>query len=137
MNRLISERLAIAGVLTILSLIVLFHVLILTGVIPFDRVWGGRINNREQMLRMETLSVLINGLMLAVVGVRARLFGRSLPRRGITIALWIMTALFFLNTLGNLLSQNALEKVVFTPLTAVLSLLCFRLAKGSHPVVAE
>lgn len=123
---------ALATIAIILSLIVLFHLLILTGVIPFDIVWGGRLASREQMLRMETVSILLNLLMLAVVGLRARLFGRRVPPWIITIALWIMCGLFFLNTIGNLLAQSALERILFTPLTLILSLLCFRLAAAKR-----
>ncbi|HEY1115294.1 MAG TPA: hypothetical protein VGE66_17100 [Chitinophagaceae bacterium] len=132
MNRLITERLALLTIATILSLIVLFHLLILTGVMPFDIVWGGRLSSREQMLRFETLSIALNLLMLAVVGARAGIIGRNIPPRLITIALWIMAVLFGLNTVGNLLSQNALERMIFTPLTLILSILCFRLATGKR-----
>jgi hypothetical protein len=132
MNRIISERLAIAGVFTILSLVVLFHGLILTGVIPFDIVWGGRLTTREQMLRMESVSIGLNLAMLAVVGVRARFLGRRISPRMVAIALWLMAALFFLNTIGNLLSQNSLERAIFTPLTFLLSVLCVRLALGDR-----
>lgn len=132
MNRFISERLAAATIATILSLIVLFHLLILTGAIPFDIVWGGRLSSREQMLRFEILSIALNLLMLAIVGVRAGIFGKNIPPMLITIALWIMAVLFGLNTVGNLLSQNSLERIIFTPLTLVLCVLCLRLALGKR-----
>lgn len=128
MKHLISERMALATIATILSLMIVFHVLVLAGVIPFAMVWGGRITDRAQMLRLETISVMVNLLLLAVVGVRAGLLGRRLPQGIITIVLWIMSGLFFLNTIGNLLSLNGLERLLFTPLTLLLSLLCLRLA---------
>lgn len=132
MNRYLSERVAIGAIATILSLIVLFHGLILTGVIPFDIVWGGRLTSHGQMLRFEILSIALNLLMLAIVAVRAGLFGKHIPPRVITIALWIMALLFGLNTLGNLLSQNSLERIIFTPLTLVLCMLCLRLVLGKR-----
>ena len=132
MNRFISERLALTTIATVLSLIVLFHGLILTGAIPFDIVWGGRLTSREQMLRFELLSIALNLLMLAVVAVRAGIIGRNIPPRVITVALWMMAVLFGLNTMGNLLSQNSLERIIFTPLTLVLCVLCLRLALGKR-----
>lgn len=137
MNTWITERRAIAGLLVMLSLVVLFHLLVLLGVVPFDIVWGGRLNNRAQMVRMETVSVAVNLLMLAVVAVRAGSWKVGIPLRAVRIALWIMCALFFLNTAGNLLSENRLERIIFTPLTLLLALFCLRLAlpKAPHPSV--
>lgn len=137
MNRFRFERLALATIFTILSAIIVFHGLILAGVIPFDIVWGGRLTSPAQMLRMEAVSITLNLLMLAVIGVRAGLWGRSIPPRVITVVLWAMCALFLLNTAGNLLSHNQLEKIIFTPLTALLSLLCGWLALSRQPRVAK
>jgi hypothetical protein len=39
-----------------------------------------------------------------------------------------MAGLFFLNTIGNLLSNNQLEKILFTPLTTILFVFSLRLA---------
>jgi hypothetical protein len=128
MKKLISERLAVNSILFILSVIVLFHIAILTGLIPFDIVWGGRLKDAAQMRRFETVSILTNAVMIAVVSIRGGYLPVRIPARIITIALWLMGALFVLNTLGNLASVNAWERLIFTPLTAVLALLCFRLA---------
>ena len=46
----------------------------------------------------------------------------------IQTALWIMVAFFIFNTIGNFLSVNEFEKLVFTPVTIILSLLSLRLA---------
>ena len=44
------------------------------------------------------------------------------------VILWIMAVIFLFNTLGNILSVNQFEKLFFTPLTFVLSILSYRLA---------
>jgi hypothetical protein len=137
MNRVRFERLALATLFTILSGVILFHVLILCGVIPYDIVWGGRLTSPAQMQRLEVVSLLLNLLMLAVVSVRAGFMGKGMPPRVTTVALWAMCGLFALNTVGNLLSQNELEQIIFTPLTAVLSLLCGWLAGARQPGVAK
>ena len=46
----------------------------------------------------------------------------------IYVALSIGFVLFFLNTLGNLTAKNVLETYIFTPLTLLLSIFCFRIA---------
>lgn len=132
MKKLFTERTAIYCLLCILSTIIVFHLLVLVGVIPFQIVWGGRLTNRVQMVRFESVSIVINLVMLAVVAIRAGLLKLRIKPSIITAALWVMCVLFLLNTIGNLLSTNTFEKVVFTPLTLLLSLCCFRLAMGKR-----
>jgi hypothetical protein len=91
-------------------------------------VWGGRLKDAAQMRRFETVSILTNAVMMAVVAIRGGYLPVRIPARIITIALWLMVALFVLNTLGNLASVNRWERFIFTPLTGVLALLCLRLA---------
>jgi hypothetical protein len=127
-KKLISERVAANGLLVLLSLVVGFHLLVLTGVIPYQIVWGGRLNTQEQMLRFEVVSVLLNLLMLAVVGVKAGVLKWAIPPVIIKVGLWVMGGLFLANTVGNLFSTNEFEKLAFTPLTLLLALFSLRLA---------
>jgi hypothetical protein len=46
-----------------------------------------------------------------------------LPKIIFTISFWIMAILFVLNTLGNIISKNKYEKIIFTPVTILLTLL--------------
>ena len=128
MKQLLSDRTATTGLLWLLALIGIMHLLILAGIIPFALVWGGRLQNKAQMLRFETLSVLVNILLLAVVILRAGLLRVRLAPIVGQIMLGLMATLFLLNTVGNMLSTNTFEKVVFTPVTLVLFLLSLRLA---------
>jgi hypothetical protein len=127
-KKLISERVTANGLLVLLSLVVGFHLLVLTGVIPYQIVWGGRLNTQEQMLRFEVVSVLLNLLMLAVVGVKAGVLKWAIPPVIIKVGLWVMGGLFLANTVGNLFSTNEFEKLAFTPLTLLLALFSLRLA---------
>lgn len=129
-----SERLTLLGLGGIFSLVIVFHVLILVRLIPYDIAWGGRLTSEAQMVQFETVSIGINALMLAVVGLRAGVLPVRVPALGLTIAFWMMSGLFALNTVGNLLSTNAFEKYTFTPITLLLSLLCLRLALGRSSV---
>lgn len=128
MQKVFSERLAVAGLLIILSLMVVFHVLVLTGIIPFDIVWGGRLKTHGQMLNFEASSIFINLVMLGIVSLKAGLLKAPVSPFFIRTALWGMFALFLLNTLGNLASVNDFEKMVFTPMTLLLALFSLRLA---------
>ncbi len=128
MKKMISERFAVNGMLALLTLIVLFHMLVLTGIIPFTIIGGGRITNTAEMIRLELPAVLINLLMLGFVAVRAGLLRWNIPPKTFRIGFWVLFVIFFLNTFGNLLSVDTFEKMVFTPLTILLALFSLRLA---------
>ncbi|MDB5261157.1 MAG: hypothetical protein JWQ14_438 [Adhaeribacter sp.] len=128
MNKFDTARIATNGLLLILSLIVIFHVLIILRVIPFEMVWGGRLENVSQMLTFETISIAINLSMLMVVGIHAGLLPFKINPVLLKAAFWIMFGLFLLNTLGNAFSKDETEKIIFTPLTLLLSLFSLRLA---------
>ena len=128
LNNILSLHTAAKIVLSILSLVLMFHALVLTGFIPFDIVWGGRLKSIEDMLVFESVSIGLNLLMVFViaghVGFLPLFFNKSITR----ILIWLMTGLFLLNTIGNLMAIDPLEKFIFTPLTLVLTLLCYRIA---------
>lgn len=128
MIRIISESFASRSLMLLFSLIIAFHLLVLFQVIPFQMVWGGRLNNVSEMYSFEALSIALNLLMLAVVSVRSGVMSLGVNPRVIQVLLWAMAAMFILNTVGNLLSINETEKLIFTPITFVLSILCIRLA---------
>jgi len=126
-KKIISEKIASIGLLAILSLIVIFHLLVLLGIIPFEIVWGGRLTDSSQMFRFELVSIVLNLVMLIIVATRSGFLNININKKIITAALWMMTGLFLLNTIGNLLSNNTWEKIIFTPLTILLSILSWRL----------
>jgi hypothetical protein len=128
MKNLLSERIASTGLLIILSCNLFFHVLVMVGVVPFEIVWGGRLKNHSEMLSFETVSILINLLMLAFVCIQAGLLKISFNRTALKIILWSMAGIFAINTVGNLFSNNEFEKMMFTPLTLLLSIFFIRLA---------
>jgi hypothetical protein len=128
MRNVITERTATYCILSVLSLIIIFHVFVVIGVIPFQIVWGGRLTDHSQMVRFEAVSIAINLIMLSIVVIHAGMIQIRIKPQIIRVALWCMCSLFLLNTVGNIFSTNTLETIVFTPLTAILSLCSFRLA---------
>jgi hypothetical protein len=123
-----TAKISAYGILLILSCMVGFHALIVTGVIPFNMVWGGRLQTKEQMLGFEAFSIALNVGMVWAVGMYAGLFKRRVNPFFLKGVLWAMAALFLLNTLGNLASTNHLEKLIFTPVTLLLAVFSLRLA---------
>ncbi|HEX2533583.1 MAG TPA: hypothetical protein VHK69_07600 [Chitinophagaceae bacterium] len=117
-----TDRTATWVLIAVLSLFILLHLVILFGLVPYSAVWGGRLTSREQMVRFETISLFVNGLMLLIVLIRARHLSMTLPHKFLSACIWIMAVLFTLNTIGNAASQNSLERWAFTPMTLVLAL---------------
>jgi len=119
------------------SFIIVFHGLAILGVVPYEMLWGGKLKDEGQMLVFETVSIWLNLLMLGIVAIEGKLWKMRVNPRLIKIVLWIMSALFLVNTMGNLFSKNVLEKIIFTPLTLLLFVLCLRLATHKAPLAVE
>ena len=128
MKKIISESAAAKSLLALLSAIMLFHVLVIINVIPYGIIWGGRIRNRRELINLELISIIVNAIMIFVVLIRTGMVGFSIRRRWMRLLFWMMFAFFLLNTLGNLVSLNQVEKFIFTPITLFLSFCSLRLA---------
>ncbi|HNV29307.1 MAG TPA: hypothetical protein PKJ83_09245 [Cyclobacteriaceae bacterium] len=128
LKKVISQRLATLGLLTLFSLVIVFHILVLVQVIPYKIVWGGRLENDMQMIQFEGISIALNLIMLALVAIYSGYLKWEINRRWIQLGMWIMVALFLLNTVGNLFAINDWERWIFTPITFLLAVFSFRLA---------
>jgi hypothetical protein len=129
MKNFLTLRFAANGILLITTFTIIFHFLILFGIIPFENTWGGRLENREQMLVFESISIMVTLLVMTAVGIRAGYLDWKIKPIYLKVIFWMLTAVFALNTLGNLLADNTLEKFFATPLTLILAIFCWRLAK--------
>ena len=110
------------GLLILLSLFLLLHFIILLNIIPYKLIWGGRLKSNNDMYRFEFSSVLINSLFIIVILTQADCIKINIPNKIITYALWFMTGMFILNTLGNAVSKNKIERFLFTPITMLLAI---------------
>jgi len=115
--------------LIVLNIIALsYHLIIITELIPYNNVWGGRLETREQMFQFETVSIVINTFILLVVLVKGEYLKLQIPPKFMNILFWIFTILFAFNTLGNIFAESIWEVIIFTPLTLISSILFWRLA---------
>jgi len=128
MKKLLPLRIATHGLIIIFSLTIVFHLLVITGIIPSAIIWGGTISDTKQMIVMESISIALNLLMLAVVCTYAGIIRIAVNPTVLRIIFWIMFTLFLLNTIGNLAAKSSLETYIFTPLTLILTFFCFRIA---------
>lgn len=116
------------GLLILLSLFLLLHFIILLKIIPYNLIWGGRLKSNNEMYRFEIFSILINSLFIIVILTQAGFLILNIPNKMITYALWLMTGLFLLNTFGNATSKNKIERMLFTPVTILLTIFSLVLA---------
>ncbi|RYY99862.1 MAG: hypothetical protein EOO11_03530 [Chitinophagaceae bacterium] len=130
MNSLLSARRAAFAILLILILTIGFHIAVLAGGVPPEIVWGGRATDPQQLHRLEAVSIAVNVLLVVVVLGYTGSLGFRFSHRVLRPAFWAMLVLFSLNTVGNVLAETATETVVFTPVTALLALLCGRVLLG-------
>lgn len=116
------------GLIIILSLLLFLHILIFLKIIPYSIVWGNRLKSDKEMYRFETLSILASLFFLIIVLIQANILSFNLPDIFLTISFWIMSVVFAFNTVGNILSENKLERILFTPITIIMVILSLTLA---------
>lgn len=124
-----NKKTALIIMFFILGMVLIFHFLILTEQIPFDKVWAGRLSSVEEMRSFETFSILLNTFMLTVFYIKYRQLTKGIKNKVIDILIWIFAGFFALNTLGNLFSKSMTELVLGTFLTLTSSILCFVIVK--------
>jgi hypothetical protein len=107
-----TSKLAIKIMLWLITFITLFHLAILTKIIPYEITWGGRLENDSEMYVFETISIIFNiflGLVLLIKDERLPAF---IPMKVINIILWVFLILFGLNTIGNIFAKTLFEKIL-------------------------
>ncbi len=106
----------------LLFAVILFHLCIITKIVPYDIAWGGRLTNDTEMYVFETISILINTFLSWVLLMKDNFVTYKFPNRVVHVILWIFFALFILNTIGNIFAKTLFEKQ-FAFLTGFFSIL--------------
>ncbi len=125
----LRKKVALILMFVLLGVLLTFHAMVLSGVIPYDIVWAGKLKSYDEMIRFETVSILINSLVLLVFVVKYRLLRSGRSNKIIDIIIWIFALLFLLNTVGNSFSKSTLELVLGTALTLFSAVLCLVIVK--------
>ena len=127
MNKLLSQKQALNLMIALLTVVLLFHTLVLTGIIPYSIVWAGKISSVEEMRIFETVSIIINAFILIILLLRSNYIQNKISRRRLNVIIWFFIVLFGLNTIGNLFAKSDFELYFFTPLTFISAILCLRI----------
>jgi hypothetical protein len=125
-----SKKVALIIMFFILGAILIFHFLIFTEQIPYDKVWAGKLNSVEEMKSYEIFSILLNIFILVVLFIKYKQLEREERNKIIDIFIWIFVIFFALNTLGNLFAQSMIELIIGSLLTLISSILCFIIVKN-------
>lgn len=105
-----NSKIAIKILIWLIATVTLFHLAIITKIIPYEVTWAGKINNDAEMYVFESISILINlflGFTLLIKGDYVLSFQTT---RVVDIILWIFLLVFGLNTIGNLFAETLFEK---------------------------
>ena len=116
-----------ASIATILfGIVVLIQLLLAAGVLPITMAWGGTQEVLTPGLRIAGIvSAMILALFAYIIRHRAGLTGAESISVWSKVLAWIVTAYMAFNTFTNLASQSTTEKIVFVPITAILTIVCF------------
>ena len=116
-----------ANIATVLfAVVIILQLLIAIGVMPISMAWGGRQSELTPGLRIASIvAVVILGLFAYIIRRRAGLMGTENITLLIKVFAWIVTAYMAFNTFANLTSQSTAEKMIFSPITIILTVVCF------------
>jgi hypothetical protein len=131
LNR-ISFPLAARVNIGIFGCLILFHLGIVAGIlffndVPTDFLWGGRIQSKEQFILFEGVSLFVQAICLFLTLIKAEYLRLGRLANIAHVGMWVLFAIFALNTVGNILAKTTFEKS-FTVVTIILALFSLRLA---------
>ncbi len=112
--------------LVLLLVLILFHLGIITKMIPYDLTWGGRLNNDNEMYLFEGISILVNLFLAVIVLTKGKLIHYRFSEKVIDAILWVFLPVFALNTVANLFAVSIFEKS-FSLLSGVFVLLLWKI----------
>jgi len=137
MLNIISKAQALKIITGLMIAVIVFHLLILIRIIPYEIVWAGKLKSASEMYVFEGLSILVNIVIMAVLLLKGNFIKHRIDDKIINGILRFFVLVFTLNTVGNLLAKSLFEKAVFTPLTLISALLFYlivRKDKNSQPL---
>jgi hypothetical protein len=124
-----NKKVALKLIFFILGIVLIFHFLIFTELIPYDKVWSGKLNTVEEMNSIELFSILLNSFMLIIFFVKYKQLKKEKETKIIDILIWIFAIFFAFNTVGNLFAKSMTELILGTFFSLTLAILCFFIVK--------
>ena len=126
------KKLAYKILFTLFTGAIVYHILIMSQVIPYKLAWGGRLKSLQEMYVFETFSLILNLLFMVFIGIHLQFIQFKLHPIFAKSVWWFLAIVFAFNTLGNLYAIYPLEKYIFTPITFLSSLFSFVVIFGKE-----
>lgn len=128
MKKLISAQLAGNILLILFILLALFHGLVIFKLVPSELVWGGQVaDSSSNRILFEIIALLVILIFIMIVAAKIGYVQFIQFKKIINAGIWFIFAYMLLNTLGNLASGVAAEKMIFTPISLIMAILALRL----------
>jgi hypothetical protein len=101
------------------------QLLLAAGILPVSIAWGGRQTELTPALRVASIvAVFVLGAFIYIIRYRAGLIGSTPAPTAIRLMAWVVTAFMAFNAVGNFASVNSTEKLLFGPITIVITIAC-------------
>lgn len=124
------------ALLILTTLVLLFHVCVLFGLVPNEWVWAGKATEKSTLLLLETVSIVMNLVLMLAVASKLKLVAGGMNKKLQTILLWIFVFVFALNTIGNLFAETKVERT-FSGLTLLYVILLARFIRAGKDIEAN
>ena len=132
MKKILNIKLACDLLISLLIILLIFHLLVLLKVIPYDIIWGGQITDSFSLIIYEGIAIFLTIIFILIIALKAGYIIAGRLSKVINITAWLVFGYFLFNTIGNLTSAVNTEKLIFTPVTMIMTILAFRVAIGKR-----
>lgn len=113
------------GAAVLFGVTIILQLLLAAGVLSVTMAWGGRQSVLTTSLRFASLAAaVVLGFFAYVILRRAGIVGSDSLPTIIKVLSWVITAFLALNTAGNFASKSRGEKLLFAPITLLLTVAC-------------
>jgi len=95
-------------------------------------VWGGRATDHNQLIILETVTFIVNGLILWLIAMRVNFAKQKISTKTLNILFIILSIMMALNTIGNIFAKTSAEKFMAIP-TLIGAIGFYVLARRKSP----
>ncbi len=111
-------------------MLIIFHLLIIGKLIPSDIVWIGNIDNPYKLYILETISIILNLLLFLVGSISREIIKNGKIQKIVIKVTPVLTWFMIGNTVANIFAESFIERVIFTPVMACMTLSLIILSKN-------
>ena len=128
MKQYISMKLA--GNVLIISnvLIIVLHLFILFGLLPYSMFWRDQIIDDGAIMKYEIAAIIVSLLFIASIIIKVEYIKQPKLKEISNLILWIMLMYLIISTVGNFTMGISMDILFYIPITLTLSVFTYRLA---------